>query len=346
MQAMILEKIVDLERENRPLTLLELPVPKPKGHEVQIKVSTCGVCHTELDEIEGRTPPAFFPIIPGHQVVGRVSNKGRQVKSLGIGDRVGVAWIYSACGTCRLCRSGLENLCADFLATGRDAHGGYAEYMTVPEEFAYPIPDNFSDIEATPLLCAGSIGYRSLNLCGLSDGEILGLAGFGGSAHLVLQMVKRKYPNSAVLVFARSEKERIFARELGAAWAGDFGERPPEKPRCIIDTTPAWKPVLDSLEILKEGGRLIINAIRKEDRDRKLLAKLDYPSQLWLEKEIKSVANVCRSDVREFLELAASIPLRPEVQTYALDQANTALMELKTRRIRGSKVLCIGNDQY
>lgn len=342
---MILEKIVDLEKEHRPLTLTDLPVPSPKEYEVLIKVTACGVCHTELDEIEGRTPPAFFPIVPGHQVVGRVSEVGSQVKGLKRDDRVGVAWIYSACGTCSLCRSGQENLCGDFRATGRDSHGGYAEYMTVPEKFTHQIPENFADIEAAPLLCAGAIGYRSLNLCGLSDGEALGLSGFGGSAHLVLHMVKRKYPNSAVFVFARSERERVFAQELGAVWAGDFGEQPPEKPQCIIDTTPAWKPVLDSLEILKEGGRLVINAIRKEDRDRDLLAKLDYPSQLWLEKEIKSVANVCCSDVREFLELAALIPLRPEVQTYALAEANTALMELKTRKIRGAKVLRINKDR-
>jgi alcohol dehydrogenase, propanol-preferring len=211
----------------------------------------------------------------------------------------------------------------------------------VPAAFAIPIPEVFSDVEAAPLLCAGAIGYRSMKLTGLEDGETLGLTGFGASAHLVLKMVRHRYPNTRVYVFARSEGERAFARELGAVWAGDAAEEPPEKLAAIIDTTPAWQPVVSALRNLEPEGRLVINAIRKEERDKDALLSLDYPRDLWLEKEIKSVANVARSDVREFLALAAEIPLRPETQEFPLEQANEALRELKARKIRGAKVLRI-----
>jgi propanol-preferring alcohol dehydrogenase len=308
---------------------------------ILVKISTCGVCHTELDEIEGRTPPTRFPIVLGHQVVGHVERTGSKARAFKPGDRVGIAWIFSACGECKFCRAGNENLCSHFKATGRDAHGGYAQYMTVPEDFAYRIPDVFSESEAAPLLCAGAIGYRSLRLTGLKDGQNLGLTGFGASAHLVLKMAKHRYPNSQVFVFARSEKERAFARELGAVWAGDTEEASPIKLDGIIDTTPVWKPVVEALKCLEPGGRLVINAIRKEEVDKEYLLRLDYPCHLWLEKEIKSVANVTRDDVREFLELAAAIPIKPEVQEFALEEANKALVELKTRKIRGAKVLKI-----
>jgi alcohol dehydrogenase, propanol-preferring len=257
------------------------------------------------------------------------------------GQRVGVAWIFSSCGQCSHCLAGNENLCPDFKATGRDAHGGYAEYMTVPEDFAFPVPDVFSDVQAAPLLCAGAIGYRSLRLTNTQDGQNLGLTGFGASAHLVLKLVRFKYPNMRVFVFARSEKERAFARELGAVWTGDTGDQAPQKLDAIIDTTPVWKPVLEALKNLKPGGRLVINAIRKEDVDKEYLQKLDYPEHLWMEKEIKSVANVARRDVSEFLRIAAQIPIFPEVQEYSLEEANQAIYELKTAKIRGAKVLSI-----
>jgi propanol-preferring alcohol dehydrogenase len=299
------------------------------------------VCHTELDEIEGRTPPPHLPVIPGHQVVGQVVAAGSGADRHSAGDRVGVAWIFSACGTCPACVAGLENLCDRFRATGRDADGGYAEYMTVPQEFAHPIPALFTDTEAAPLLCAGAIGYRSLNLAGIENGDRLGLTGFGASAHLVLKMVRHRLPASEVFVFARSSRERQFARELGAVWAGDTADPAPGPLAAVIDTTPAWKPVVEALANLAPGGRLVINAIRKEDRDRRELMGLDYPRHLWMEKEIKSVANVARSDVSGFLSLAAEIPIRPEVQEYGLEEANRALGELKRRRIRGAKVLRI-----
>jgi propanol-preferring alcohol dehydrogenase len=339
MKALLLDSVVDIRKNPEPLRLSELPIPQPGPAEVLLKVSVCGVCHTELDEIEGRTPPPEYPVVLGHQVVGAVEKLGPDCTRLRSGDRVGVAWIFSACGECAFCHSGQENLCPEFRATGRDANGGYAEYMTVPEAFAYPIPDIFADGEAAPLLCAGAIGYRSLALTVLEDGQNLGLTGFGASAHLVLKMVRFKYPNTKVYVFARSERERAFALELGAVWAGDTADTPPELLHAIIDTTPVWKPVVEALRVLQPGGRLVINAIRKESHDQDYLARLDYPEHLWMEKEIKSVANVTRRDVREFLELAAQIPIRPEYVEYPLEEANRALSELKAGHIRGAKVL-------
>jgi propanol-preferring alcohol dehydrogenase len=339
MIAMVLNQITNLKVNPTPLDLVEIPLPTPRDNELLLKVTACGVCHTELDEIEGRTPPPHFPIVPGHQVVGEVVDSGASAELFQIGNRVGVAWIYSSCGVCKFCLSGNENLCPYFKATGRDANGGYGEYMVVPETSAYAIPEVFSSVEAAPLLCAGAIGYRSLMLTNHRDGERLGLTGFGASGHLVLKMIGHRYPNSQVFVFARSPQEREFAIDLGAEWAGDTTDESPEKLDNIIDTTPVWKPVVEALKNLNPGGRLVINAIRKEDPDKDYLLKLDYTTHLWMEKEIKSVANVTRRDVREFLDLAAEIPIKPEVQEYELQEANQALFELKTRKIRGAKVL-------
>jgi propanol-preferring alcohol dehydrogenase len=342
MKAMLLERICGLGENPEPLRPCEIPRPEPGPGQLLLRVSACGVCHTELDEIEGRTPPLRLPVVLGHQVVGRVESLGPGAGKFRPGERVGVGWIYSACGRCPQCRRGEENLCENFRATGRDADGGYAEYMCVSEDFAYPIPELFSDLEAAPHLCAGAIGYRSLRLTGIEDGRALGLTGFGASAHIVLLMVRNRYPNCRVHVFARNQRERDFARELGAVWAGDTEDTSPEKLDCIIDTTPVWKPVIEALRNLRPGGRLVINAIRKESRDRERLLGLDYTTHLWLEKEIKSVANVTRRDVSEFLALAAEIPIRPEVESFRLEEANRALQELKTQKIRGAKVLQIG----
>lgn len=339
---MLLHETGPLAADGRPLVLREVPEPEPGPGQVLLRVSACGVCHTELDEIEGRLPPPRLPVILGHQVVGTVAACGAGVTELAAGDRVGVAWIYSACGQCAHCLAGRENLCAEFKATGRDADGGYAEFMVVPGAFAHPLPPRFADEEAAPLLCAGAIGYRSLALTGLHDGGRLGLTGFGASAHLVLMMVRHRFPRAETYVFARQPAERAFALELGAVWAGDTIERSPVPLDAIIDTTPAWLPVVRALENLAPGGRLVINAIRKEAADQAELLQLDYPRDLWLEKEVKSVANVTRRDVREFLALAAAIPIRPEVEVYELAEANRALSDLKRRRIRGAKVLRIG----
>ncbi|MBA4418632.1 MAG: alcohol dehydrogenase [Syntrophus sp. (in: bacteria)] len=341
MKAMVLNNISQLSTNRTPLSLADMPVPIEEDNGLLIKVSTCGVCHTELDEIEGRTPPTLFPIVLGHQIVGRVVRTGSKVSKFTTGDRVGVAWIHSACGKCKYCEEGNDNLCDQFKATGRDVHGGYGEYTTVTEDFAFRIPEIFSDEEAAPLLCAGTIGYRSLRLTGLKNGENLGLTGFGASAHLVIQMAQHKFPRSRCFVFARSAAERAFAIELGAFWSGDTDDDPPEKLHSIIDTTPVWRPVVQALKNLEKGGRLVINAIRKEEVDKESLLAIDYPSHIWLEKEIKSVANVSKQDVREFLQLAAEIPIRPEVQIFSLEDANRALIELKEGKIRGAKVLRI-----
>lgn len=340
MKAMILKKICNLSETHSPLELVELPIPTPKVKELLVKVLVCGVCHTDLDEIEGRIAPLQLPIVLGHQVVGVVEAIGDQVNDFKIGDRVGVAWIFSACETCEFCLAGNENLCEAFVATGCDVSGGYAEYMTVSEDFIYKIPENISNVHAAPLLCAGAIGYRSISLTGLKDGQRLGLTGFGASGHLVLKMVKSMYPNSEVYVFARSFEQRAFAKQLGADWVGDTTDHAPYKLHSIIDTTPTWRPVVEALANLESGGRLVINAISKEDDNHDLL-RIDYPVHLWQEKEIKSVANITRRDVKEFLKLAAEIAIKPEVKVFPFEQANEALFELKIGKIKGAKVLQI-----
>jgi len=341
MNAMVLNQIGRMEEHRPPLTLTDIPEPVPAPGEILVKVTVCGVCHTELDEIEGRTPPPRLPIVPGHQVLGRVAGRGPGAERFQKGDRVGIAWIFSACGDCPCCRAGNENLCPDFKATGRDVHGGYAPYMRVPEGFAHPIPAVFSDAEAAPLLCAGAVGYRSLRLTDLQDDQAIGLTGFGASGHLVLKMVRHRYPKARAYVFARSANQRAFAKELGAVWAGGTEEEPPEPLNAVIDTTPVWKPVVAALRHLAPGGRLVINAIRKEDDDKEELLKLDYGAHLWMEREIKSVANVSRQDVAEFLSLAAEAGIRPTVREFPLEEANQALMELRTRKVHGAKVLRI-----
>ncbi len=337
---MLLKQIVSLQDNPEPLTPANLPVPEPAPNEVLIRVTACGVCHTELDEIEGRTPPPDLPIVPGHEVIGRVAKTGDRVKSLEVGDRVGVGWIFRSTGEEN------ENISDEFVATGRDANGGYAEYMTVHEQYAYCIPDCFTDYEAAPLLCAGSVGYRALNLTNIGNGDVLGLTGFGGSGHLVLQLARYLYPESPVYVFARSPEERKFAIELGATWAGHTDDKPPQQPHAIIDTTPAWRPVLAALKCLRPGGRLVINAIRKNDGDRPLMAEIDYSEHLWQEKELKTVANVTSHDIKAFLEIAAVAGIRPEVQIFPLDQANKALCGLLAGHIRGAKVLAIGDSNF
>jgi propanol-preferring alcohol dehydrogenase len=341
MKAMLLEGLGPVEYGRDALRLAEAPDPAPRADEILIRVAVCGVCHTELDEIEGRLPPSFLPIVLGHQAVGRVVRAGPAAGGHRAGDRVGVAWISSACGRCKFCLGGRENLCPEFKGTGRDTNGGYAELMVVRGDFALPIPGALSDIDAAPLLCAGAIGYRSLALAGIHDGEPLGLTGFGASGHLVLKMARLLYPRSPVYVFARRQEERDFAGGLGAIWAGDPSEKAPARLAAVIDTTPAWSPILSALENLEPGGQLVINAIRKEADDIGALTSLDYARDLWMEKRVRSVANVTREDVRAFLALAAEASIRPEVEAYPLEEANQALRDLKQRRSRGAKVLRI-----
>lgn len=333
MRAMILRRTVKRLEDGEPLELVDLPVPQPQEGEVLLRVSACGVCHTELDQIEGRVEPTRLPIVPGHEVVGTVVSVRSATSLLQCGDRVGVGWIFRSSG------EPTENLSPQFLATGRDVNGGYAEYMTAPAAYTVPIPDGYADAEAAPLLCAGAIGYRAFRLSGIKDGQSLGLTGFGASAHLVLQMVRHRLPRASVFVFARGNEQRAFAMQLGAVWAGEISDRAPQPLDAIIDTTPAWKPVVEALANLRPGGRLVMNAIRKEDDDKDYLLNLRYHEHLWMEREIKSVANITGRDLREFLPLAAEIPIRPEVTTYPLEEANRALRDLKQGHGRGAKVL-------
>ena len=330
MRAMILDKPADATADWSPLHAGELPVPEPAPADLLVRVRVCGVCRTDLDLAEGRLLAPRYPLVPGHQVVGSVAAMGRDATGFREGDSVGVAWIHSADGTCAWCLAGTENLCPAFRATGCDANGGYAEFLTVPAAFAHALPPKLADLEMAPLLCAGAIGWRSLRLANLHDGEPLGLTGFGASAHLVLQLARHRYPRSPVYVFARSAEERTFAESLGAAWTGDTTDAPPARPGAIIDTTPAWNPVVAALRVLAPGGRLVINAIRKTKRDQDELLTLDYATHVWMEREVKSVANVTRSDVREFLEIAASTNIRPSVTELSLEQANDALAALRS----------------
>jgi len=330
MKAMVLKEISPIEKE--PLKMIDLPTPVPGPGEILVKISVCGVCHTELDEIEGRIQ-AKFPIVLGHEIVGRVERMGSEAKKFNLGDRVGVAWIHSACGKCRFCEEGNENLCSEFQGTGCHAHGGYAQYTVVSEDFAYSIPERFSDSEAAPLLCAGAIGYRDLKLSGIRKGQTLGLFGFGASAHIVIQVAK--YWGCEVFVFTRSDEHRELAKRLGASWAGRPEDQPPKKLNCAIDFTPVGETVPNALRVLEKGGRLVLAVIRK----RNLIPPLDYAQLLWDEKEIKSVANITRKDAQEFLPLASQIPIIPEVQEFKLEEANKVLILLKQGKIQGAGVL-------
>ncbi len=332
MKAQILKEITPVE--NRPLELVYLPAPQPRSKEILVRISACGVCHTELDEIEGRLQPKL-PMILGHEIIGKVESLGSRVTKFQVGDRVGIAWIYSACGKCHFCKEGNENLCYEFQGTGLQANGGYAEYTVVSEDFAYSIPDRFTDSQAAPLLCAGAIGFRDLRLSGIKPGQRLGLFGFGASAHIVIQLAK--YWGCGIFVFTRSEEHRNLAKKLGAAWTGRAEDDPPQRLTCVIDFTPVGETVPNALRVLEKGGRLVMAVIRK----RSPIPPLDYARLLWDEKEIKSVANITRKDVQDFLPLAAEIPIIPEVREFGLEEANEALLLLKQGKIQGAAVLRI-----
>jgi propanol-preferring alcohol dehydrogenase len=336
MKAIVLNKTSPIE--DKPLALVELPKPKPKDKEVLIKVSVCGACRTDLDEAEGRVATKL-PVVPGHQVVGIVAESGKGVTKHKVGDRVGVTWLYQSCGKCNFCRTGQENLCEKAKWTGKDADGGYAEYMVINEDYAYPIPQCFSDSQAAPLLCAGVIGYRTFRLSEIKKGETIGLYGFGASAHIVIQIIKHKFPDNPVYAFTKSGGHAELAKSLGATWTGLSGDIPPEKLDKIMDFTPVGECVRDALKVLNRGGRLVINAIRKET----LVPALDYAEYLWLEKEIKSVANVTRRDAQEFLPLAAEIPIVPTIEEFPLEQANEVLLRIKQSKLKAAGVLQIGS---
>jgi propanol-preferring alcohol dehydrogenase len=314
-----------------PLHMRSLPTPTPGPNDVRVRVRACALCHTDLHVIEAELPPHQRPIIPGHQIVGIVDALGPNVTTYEEGDRVGIPWLHSTDGTCEFCRRGLENLCPNARFTGYDAHGGFAEYTIAPAGFCYPIPAVFDDAHAAPLLCAGIIGYRSYRLSNIRPGENLGLYGFGASAHLVIQLARHQ--NCSVFVFTRSEAHRAHARELGAQWTGRAEDTPPELLHAAIIFAPAGSLVREALRVLRKAGTLALAGITMSQ-----IPALDY-DLLYHEKIIRSVANATRQDAREFLQLAADVPLKTEIEVFDLLQANEALHRLKQSEIRGAAVL-------
>jgi propanol-preferring alcohol dehydrogenase len=319
--------------ESNPLVLTDLPRPTPAAGEILVKVRVCGVCHTDLHVVEGELPNPALPIIPGHEIVGTVAENGMGTGRFPPGARVGIPWLHQTCGVCEYCRRGQENLCEYARFTGYTAQGGYAEYTTVPEQFAVPLPDQFSDVEAAPLLCAGIVGYRSIRLSDLQRGERLGLYGYGGSADICIQVAR--HWGCEVFVFTRSAEHQQLARERGAVWAGETHDEPPVRLDRAIIFAPAGWIVPIALGHLRKGGTLCINAIHTSP-----IPEMPY-RLLWNERTIRTVANATRQDAEEFLPLAAEIPIRTATQTFRLEEANRALQLLKARKINGAAVLQI-----
>ncbi|MBN2070815.1 MAG: zinc-dependent alcohol dehydrogenase family protein [Candidatus Krumholzibacteriota bacterium] len=333
MKAMILRKPGLLE--DRPLDLAEIPVPEPGPGEILLRVSCCGLCHTDIHTIEGDLELPLLPLIPGHQIVGTVEKHGPGVSSPALGERVGSAWLGSTCLSCRWCESGRENLCAGARFTGYDINGGYAEYVALPAAFVYPLPAGFSDEAAAPLLCAGIIGYRALSISGIAKGQVLGLYGFGASAHVTIQIAV--HWGCRVLVFSRSEEHRDHAIRLGAFWAGSSRDVPPVKPDASIIFAPAGGLIPDALAAVEKGGTVALAGITMSDTP-----PLDYEKHLYHEKVLRSVANSTRRDGQELLVLAASIPIRTDTTLFPLEAANEALLMIRESRISGAGVLRIG----
>ena len=332
MRAMVLEK--QGPAEESPLRLREMPVPAPGPGEVRVRVRACGICRTDLHTAEGDLPLRKCPVVPGHQIVGIVDAAGAGVRQIHEGDRVGVAWVHSTCGECIYCRKGLENLCERGRFTGWDVDGGYAEAMVVPEPFAYPLPPNFSDLEVAPLLCAGIVGYRSFRLSNAQRGDRVGLYGFGASAHIILQVAR--HLGCEVYVFTRTEGHQQLARQMGAAWVGRAEETPPEKLDAAVIFAPVGSLVLDALRVLRKGGTVSLADITMSP-----IPPIDYDNLLYHERAIRSVANATREDARDFLQLAAEIPVRTEIEAFRLEDANQALQALPRSAIRGAGVLKI-----
>ena len=320
--------------ERRPLQLTEFPVPGPGPGQVLVRVTACGVCRTDLHIIEGELPPRKSPLVPGHQVVGIVEKLGPEVEGFEIGARVGVPWMHRTCGRCAFCQRGRENLCESALFNGYNVNGGYADYILSHESFTFPIPDAFPDLQAAPLLCAGVIGYRALRLTDVPPNGRLGLYGFGGSAHVVIQIAVRM--GLEVYVFSRSEEHGALARDLGAAWVGSAKEGPPQKLDGSIIFAPAGELVPLALEHLTKGGVLSLAGIYMTQ-----VPGLDYTRHLYDEKVIRSVANSTRQDVKELLTLAAEVPVRTRVQPFPLESANDALIDLKQGQINGAAALTL-----
>jgi len=334
MEAMILNKFALIDQN--PLELVDLPNPEAGPEEILIRVKVCGVCHTDLHTVEGELPQVKLPIIPGHEVVGIVEKRGNNTSRFKEGDRVGVAWLHSACGRCRFCQRENENLCESARFTGYHVNGGYTEYMVIPEKFAYPIPEIFSDEEAAPLLCAGIIGYRALRLSKVKPGQRLGLYGFGASAHVAIQVAI--HWGCEVYVFTRSKEHRKLAQKLGAVWTGTSKDEPPTKMDSSIIFAPAGELVLDALRVLDKGGTVALAGIYMTP-----IPEIDYVKYLYHERTLRSVANATRQDGEESLQIAAEIPIRTTTQLFPLEEANKVLQLLKVGKINGAAILKISD---
>jgi propanol-preferring alcohol dehydrogenase len=332
MKSCLLRSIAPIEQN--PLEFTEAPQPRPDAGQVLVKVSVCGVCRTDLHVIEGELTRQVLPIIPGHQIIGRVEQIGEQVTRIKIGDRVGVPWLRQTCGVCEYCREGKENLCENATFTGWLLNGGYAEYAVAPADFVYPIPEVFSDEEAAPLLCAGIIGFRSLRLSGItgsSPGKRLGIYGFGAAAHIAIQVAR--HWGVDVYAFTRDARHQSLAQDLGAAWAGGSNDEPPQKLDSVIIFAPAGELVISALKVLKKGGVVALGGIHMSQ-----IPPIDY-QLLYHERVVRSVANNTRQDGMDFLRVAAEIPIKPQVQIFDLAEANAALNALKRDAVRGAAVL-------
>lgn len=332
MKAMLLNEFAPIDQN--PLELTDVPKPEPGADEILIRIHVCGVCHTDLHTVEGELLDVELPIIPGHQIVGLVEETGSRTSLFNGGDRVGVAWLYSTDEDCKYAKQGKENLCDNARFTGYHVNGGYAEYIAIPEKFAYRIPSIFSDQEAAPLLCAGIIGYRALRLSEIKPGGRLGLIGFGASAHVAIQVAV--HWGCEVCVFSRSEEHRELARKLGAAWTGNSDENPPQKLDSIVNFTPAGPTVLDGMRLLDKGGTQALAGIYMSP-----IPEMDYVKYLYHERTLRSVANATRQDGNELLKIAAEIPIKTTTQLFSLEDANRALQLLKDSKIDGAAVLKI-----
>jgi propanol-preferring alcohol dehydrogenase len=330
MKAMLLKKFAPIDQN--PLEMTNVPKPEPGAEDILIRINVCGVCHTDLHTIEGDLPDVKLPIIPGHQIVGYIEKMGNKASRFQEGDRIGVAWLNSTEDDCKYAQQGKENLCDNAHFTGYHVNGGYAEYISIHEKFAYPIPSIFSDQEAAPLLCAGIIGYRALRLCEIKSGQRLGLIGFGASAHVAIQVAI--HWGCEVYVFSRSKEHRELARNLGASWAGTSDEDPPSKLNSIVNFTPAGSTVMDGMRLLDKGGTQALAGIYMSP-----IPEMDYVKYLYHERTLRSVANATRQDGNELLKIAAEIPIKTTTQIFPLEEANKVLQLLKASRIAGAAVL-------
>lgn len=317
--------------EQNPLEFTDVSTPSPHANEIRIKVSVCGVCHTDLHIVEGEIPTYQLPITPGHQIVGIVEKLGSGVTRFQVGDRVGVPWLNWTCGECAYCKRGKENLCENARFTGQHVNGGYAEYTIAHENFAYKIPGVFSDAQAAPLLCGGVIGYRALRVSNLQHGERIGLYGFGNSAHITLQIAK--HWDCEVYVFTRSEEHRKLAHELGATWTGRAEETPPHLIDRAIVFAPVGGLIPEALRVMRKGGTVAHAGVYSSP-----IPQMNY-DLLYHERTVTSVANSTRQDAEELVQVAAEIPVKTEIEIFPLREANRVLQMLKQSQIRGGAVL-------